>query len=173
MNEAKEMIKLKWHLQTWGYPISHSHWLTFILALPLFLRKFFMYIRVCVCVCVCVCLFCVQLLSHVPIFETPWTVARQTPLSVGFSRQQEWSGCHLLLQGLFPTRGSNPYLLHLLLLASGFFTTAPPGKPIPFPSSTEMTEFHHQFLERNSELLPQVFAGLRMSAYYLDNRKIA
>ena len=30
----------------------------------------------------------VQLLSHVRLFVTPWTVARQTPLSMGFSRQE-------------------------------------------------------------------------------------
>ena len=37
-------------------------------------------------------------------------VAHQAPLSVGFSRQEYWSGCHFLLQGIFPTQGSN--LLH-------------------------------------------------------------
>ena len=29
--------------------------------------------------------------------ETPWTVAHQAPLSLGFSRQESWSGCHFLL----------------------------------------------------------------------------
>ena len=38
-------------------------------------------------------------------------------------------GCHFLLQGIFLTQGSKLHLLHLLLLAGGFFTTAPPGKP--------------------------------------------
>ena len=33
-----------------------------------------------------------QLLSHVPLYTTPWTVACQTSLSVGFSRQEYWSG---------------------------------------------------------------------------------
>ena len=33
-----------------------------------------------------------KLLSHVQLFVTPWTVARQAPLSVGFSRQEYWSG---------------------------------------------------------------------------------
>ena len=37
------------------------------------------------------CLF-FQLLSHVQLFVTPWTVARQAPMSVGFSRQEYWSG---------------------------------------------------------------------------------
>ena len=34
-------------------------------------------------------------------------------------------GCHFLLQGIFPTQGSNPGLLHLPALAHGFFTTSP------------------------------------------------
>ena len=35
------------------------------------------------------------MLSHVQLFETPWTVAHQAPLSVGFSRQEYWSGLPL------------------------------------------------------------------------------
>ena len=42
---------------------------------------------------------------------TPWTVAHQAPLSMGFSRQEYWSGCSSLLHGIFPTQGSNPRLL--------------------------------------------------------------
>ena len=34
----------------------------------------------------------VKLLSRVRLFGTPWTVARQSPLSMGFSRQAYWSG---------------------------------------------------------------------------------
>ena len=30
--------------------------------------------------------------SHVQLFETPWTVAHEAPLSMGFSRQEYWSG---------------------------------------------------------------------------------
>ena len=44
---------------------------------------------------------------------TPWTVAHQASLSVGIlqARILEW-GCHPLLQGIFPTQGSNPGLPH-------------------------------------------------------------
>ena len=42
----------------------------------------------CVCVCVCVC----ESLNHIQLSETPWTVACQAPLSMGFSRQDYWSG---------------------------------------------------------------------------------
>ena len=52
---------------------------------------------VCVCVCVCVC----ESLSRVQLFATPWTVALQAPLSMEFSRQEYWSGCH------FSSRGSS------------------------------------------------------------------
>ena len=39
----------------------------------------------CVCVCVCVCV-CAQLLSHVQLFEAPWTVAYQVPVPIEFFR---------------------------------------------------------------------------------------
>ena len=50
------------------------------------------------------------------VFVTLWTVARQAPLSMGFSRQGYWSECHFLFQGIFPTQGSNLSLLPLLYL---------------------------------------------------------
>ena len=53
-----------------------------------------------------------QLLSCVQLFVAPWTEARQAPLSMEFPRQGYWSGLHFLLQGIFPTQGSNPGLLH-------------------------------------------------------------
>ena len=47
-----------------------------------------------------------------PTLATPWTVTHQAPLSMGFFRQEYWSGCHFLLQGICPTQASNPGLLH-------------------------------------------------------------
>ena len=86
---------------------------------------------VCVCVCVCVCVWCIyglprwlsgkesayicvclcecsyayvlQLLSHALLFEIPWTVTLQAPLSVAY---------HFLLQGIFLTQRLNLHLLH-------------------------------------------------------------
>ena len=43
----------------------------------------------------------------------------QAPLSIRFSRQGYGVGCHALLQGIFPTQGSNPCLLSLLHWQSG------------------------------------------------------
>ena len=42
---------------------------------------------------------------------TPWTVACQAPLSIGFSRQEYCSGLPLLLQGIFLTQGLKLHLL--------------------------------------------------------------
>ena len=53
---------------------------------------------------------------------TLWTVAHQTPLSMGFSRQKYWSGGHALLQGIFFTQGLNLSLSPAL--AVGFSTTS-------------------------------------------------
>ena len=49
----------------------------------------------------------VKSLSPVPLFATPWAVARQAPLSMGFPSKNTGVGCHVLLQGIFPSRGSN------------------------------------------------------------------
>ena len=62
-------------------------------------------------------------------FVTPWTVAHQVPLSVGFSRQEYWRGYHAFLQGIFLVQGSNQHLLCLLHRQAGSLPLAPPGKP--------------------------------------------
>ena len=56
----------------------------------------------------------------VRLFETPWTVARQSPLSMGFSRQEYWNGLP------WPTPGdlSEPASFVSPVLAGGFFTTS-------------------------------------------------
>ena len=63
-----------------------------------------------------------QYFSCVHLFETQWTVACQAPLSMGFSRQEFWSGLPFPLQGIFPTLGLNVFLKSPAL-AGGFFTT--------------------------------------------------
>ena len=45
---------------------------------------------------------------------TPWTVDCQAPLSMGFSRQEYWSGLSFPTPGDHPDKGLNPHLLHLL-----------------------------------------------------------
>ena len=53
----------------------------------------------------------VKLLSRVRLFATPWTVAYQAP-PWDSSGKNTGVGCHFLLQGIFPTQGSNPGLPH-------------------------------------------------------------
>ena len=48
---------------------------------------------------------CVQPLSLVQLFVTPWAVAQQAPLSMGFSRQENWSGWPFLSPGDPPDPG--------------------------------------------------------------------
>ena len=43
--------------------------------------------------------------SPVQLFLTPWTVAHQAPLSMGFSRKNTGRGCHFLLHGIFLAQG--------------------------------------------------------------------
>ena len=57
---------------------------------------------------------------------TPWAAARQAPLSMGFSRQEYWSG----LPFPSPEALSNPGIEPTSpALAGGFFTAEPPEKP--------------------------------------------
>ena len=53
---------------------------------------------------------CVQLLSHVQLFVTPWTVTRQAPLSMEFSRQEYWS--RFRSPADLPNLGMEPGLLN-------------------------------------------------------------
>ena len=51
---------------------------------------------------------CVHRFTRVHLFATPWTVAHQAALSVGFSKQKSTAvGCYFLHQGIFPTQGSS------------------------------------------------------------------
>ena len=59
---------------------------------------------------------------HVQLFAPPWTVVHQAPLFMGFSRQKYWSSCHFLLQGIFPTQGSNQCLYTSCI--GNFFTSS-------------------------------------------------
>ena len=63
------------------------------------------------------------------VFATPWTIAHQAPLSMGFSSQEYWSGLLCPSPGIFPTQGSNPHLSHLRHWQVSSLPLAPPGKP--------------------------------------------
>ena len=66
--------------------------------------------------------------SRVWLFVTPWTVAHQTPLSMGFPRQEHWRGLSFPPPGDLPDPQTE---LKSPALAGGFFATEPPGKHSP------------------------------------------
>ena len=57
----------------------------------------------------------------------PWTVAFQVPQSMGFPREEYWSGLPFPSPGDLPDPGTEP--ASSSLLAGRFFTTKPPGNP--------------------------------------------
>ena len=72
---------------------------------------------------------------HVWLFETPWTVAYQVPLSMECSKKNTGVGCHFLLPGDLPHPGVGPACLVFPALAGGFYTTEPPGLRLPNKST--------------------------------------
>ena len=68
----------------------------------------------------------VKLLSRVRLFSTPWTVAYQAPLSMGFSRQECWNGLPFPSPGDLPDTGIEP---GSPALQTDAFPSEPPGKP--------------------------------------------
>ena len=69
-------------------------------------------------------------LSSVQLFATPWTVARQAPLSMGFPRQEYWSSLPFPTPWDLPNPGIEPESSESPALAGRFFITEPPGKPL-------------------------------------------
>ena len=65
-------------------------------------------------------------LSHVQLLATPWTVAYQAPLSMGFSRQEYWSGLPCPPPGDLPDPGIEP---RSPALQADSLLFEPPGKP--------------------------------------------
>ena len=62
-------------------------------------------------------------LSRVQLFETLWTIAHQAPLSMGFSRQEYWSGLQCPPPGDLPNPGFEPMSVMSPALAGEFFIT--------------------------------------------------
>ena len=74
--------------------------------------------------------------SHALLFMTPWTIARQAPLSMGSSRQEYQRGLPFPTPGDLPDPGMEPASP---ALAGRFFTTEPPARP---PKSSNLELFH-------------------------------
>ena len=69
---------------------------------------------------------CCLVTKSCPTLAIPRAIALQAPLSVGFPRQEYWSGLLFPSPGDLPDPGTEPQSPEL---ANGFFPTEPPGKP--------------------------------------------
>ena len=90
----------------------------------------------------------------------PWTAACQAPLSMGFPRQEYWSGFPFPSPGDLPDPGIE---LTSSAMAGGFFTLEPPGKPCGHITTTQMSSpFLSQFegLHPPPSLSPILIAAL-------------
>ena len=93
-------------------------------------------------------------------FVVPWTAACQAPLSMGFPRQEYWSGFPFPSPGDLPDPGIE---LTSSAMAGGFFTLEPPGKPCGHITTTQMSSpFLSQFegLHPPPSLSPILIAAL-------------
>ena len=82
-------------------------------------------------------------LSHVQLFSTPWTIARQAPLSMGFSRQEYWSGLPFPSPGDLPDSGIEP---EFPAGQADPLPSEPPGEPLRGwgkPIFYSVSTFHH------------------------------
>ena len=97
----------------------------------------------------------VKSLSRVRLFATPWTVAYQAPLSMGFSRQEYWSGLLFPSAGDLPRPGIEPQSPSFQADA---LTSEPPGKPpiplIPEPWMQEIASQPCNTLLSSQKLVP-------------------
>ena len=94
----------------------------------------------CVCVCVCVCVF-----SHVR--------AHQTPLSMGFSRQEYGAGYHFPFQGNLPNPGIEPVSLTFPALVDEFSATAHLGNIMGFYEFIMTCSRHYSIIQNSFSAL--------------------
>ena len=95
----------------------------------------------------------VKSLGCVQLFVTPWTVAHQPPLSIGFSRQEYWSGLPFPSPGGLPNPGIKP---RSPALEADTLISEPPGGTITIKSNPIPTVWVTHKLENNNtkEVLP-------------------
>ena len=84
---------------------------------------------------------------------TPWIVAHQAPLSMGFSRQGYWSGLPLPLRQDLPDLGIEPRSAAAPALAGRFFTTEPAGK-LPLHASHSLYKKHSELVTKQAQKPP-------------------
>ena len=80
--------------------------------------------------CIRVCML--SRFSHVRLFETPWTIAHQAPMSTGFSRQEYWSGLPSPPAGDLPHLGIEPTSLASPALKADSLPLSHQGSPLTY-----------------------------------------
>ena len=103
-------MHLKYTVEFWTVYISNEWWITLQRVKWIFIWS----LLICACV--------LSHFSHVQLFATPWTVDHEAPLSMGFSRQEYWSGLSFPSPGDLPNQGIQPTSFMSPALAGGFFT---------------------------------------------------
>ena len=99
-------------------------------------------------------------------FATPWTVARQTPLSMGFSRQAYWSGLSFPSPGDLPDPGIEP---GSPALQADSLLSESPGKPLIIMTIllTRACYLHFKVEETEAEdVMPPQEKGARLVCLY-------
>ena len=102
---------------------------------------------------------------------TPWTVANQAPLSMGFFRQEYWSRLPFPPPGDLPNLGIKPVSLVSPALAGGFFSTVPPGKPLMVPLSPNSSVSNADCPKRE-EISEILFYNGTVKTYQQNNENI-
>ena len=74
------------------------------------------------------------------LLKPPWTVGHQSPLSMGFSRQEHWCGLSFPTLADLPNPGIELIFLGFPALAGRFFTTVPSGKPKLYSATRNLFE---------------------------------
>ena len=95
-------------------------------------------------------------LSHVRLFVTPWTLARQAPLSMEFFRREYWSGLPFSSLVDLPKPGIESESLQSPALTGRFFTTAP-HRSVCFIDKNFKTQKHWVFDVVVVQLLSRVW----------------
>ena len=106
--------------------VSHMLFFTLILSYLFTLVNIFEHLQqITTVVFVCVCVRACSVMSD---SVTPWTIAHQASLSMGFSRQEYWSGMPFPIPGTLPDPGTESTYFFISCIDRHIFTTASPEK---------------------------------------------
>ena len=100
-------------------------------------------------------LLLLSLFSRVRLCATLWTVAHQAPLSMGFARQEYWSGLSCPSPGDLPNPGIEPTSLISPALAGTFFTTSAPWEALTISYFKKWQHLPRTYYDLGIALCPQ------------------